>query len=1539
MGWRDFIPDSIEDKAEHAVEKVGDAVEWAGDKTADLAEEVGLDDAGDWIRDKSRSAANVLGADVAEMELGQTDDPKKLVYGSVSKIRAQVSHLNDFKASFEQVGNGLKGIGEPDGLKGKAADAFQKAVAKEPPRWFKAAEAFGKAAEAMGRFAETVEWAQGQAKEALAEYEHAQKVSTDARNAHNKQVNVYKDAVKEKKDPLPPRPVDAKDFVDPGKALANAAQDKLDSARKQRNEVAETTRTAVRAARDAAPPKPSYAQQLGDGLDYLELAKTHLAGGVVKGTAGILTFARGLNPMDPYNLTHPAEYLTHLNSTAAGLVTAVNDPWGAGKQMLDEFMKDPSEGIGKMLPELVGSKGLGSLKKVGSIAKHLDDVPTGKGRGAHGGDPEGTGRSPKEVVCDGDPVDMATGRMVLPQTDIALPGSFPLVFTRTFESSYRAGMWFGPSWSSTIDQRLEIDSEGVVLICEDGSLLAYPHPAPGVPVLPTHGRRRWALDRDRGTYTLTDPETGHVRHFTEHPDGELALLTQIDDRNGRWIAFEYDASGAPRAVVHHGGQHLKITTADGRVTALHLAAAAQDGTDQEILRYGYTDGHLTDVTNSCGRPLRFGYDVHGRITSWTDTNGGRFDYVYDERHRCTAQAGGNGHMAARFTWDDTDPETGLRLTSITDGLGNTTRYLVNDRVQVVGQIDPTGAVTRSTYDRHHRLLSQTDPLGHLTLSEYDDEGRLTGVVRPDGRRVRAEHNELGLPVRLTHADGTVVRQAYDERGNRTSYTDAIGATTRYAYDEAGHLTSVTDALGATTSVRCNAAGLPMEVTDPLGAVTRYERDAFGRPTTITDPLGAVTRFEWTVESLLAACTEPDGARQTWTYDGEGNCRTHTDALGQSTEYEYTDFDLLVARTDSDGSRYEFRHNVNLQLTGVTNPQGLTWEYEYDAAGRTMSETDFDDRSLRYRYDTAGRLTERVNGLGQTTRFERNALGQVLRKDSEGSVTTYEYDVFDELAVAVNADVTLVRMRDRYGRLKSETVDGRELTYDYDALGRLTGRTTPSGAVTTRTYDAAGRPAELSSCGRTLAFERDAAGRELVRRLGGTVALAQRFDAGGRLAEQQISGRSRTLQRRAYSYRADGHLAAVEDQLSGTRRFDLDAMGRVTAVHAAGWSETYAYDAAGNQTAAAWPTSHPGHEATGPRAFEGTRITRAGDVRYEHDVQGRTVLRQKTRLSRKPDTWHYTWDSEDRLTSTVTPDGTVWRYRYDPLGRRASKQRLADDGRSVLEETLFTWDGATLCEQVSRGGALPLPVALTWDHLGLRPVAQTERRIGVDTPQDAVDDRFYAMVTDLVGAPTELVDESGDLAWRTRSTLWGTTTWASGSTAYTPLRFPGQYFDPETGLHYNLHRHYDPETARYLSNDPLGLDPAPNPATYVHNPHTWSDPLGLKPCKIRVSPVASDWATKGAHIHIPLKKGEHEVSITVDKDGNIQGAPIRLEDGWASDKSVRQAVDAVNNDPKLRADLLAKAKSAKEHMDTHNWGNSQNRSAEMQALIDKLENWP
>lgn len=1394
----------------------GDAVEWLGDKAADKLEDVGWQGGANAVRSMANSAANRLGADVGEVELGQSEDPRQLVHGSASTLRATAGHLNDFHAAFTRTGEGLKKLGT-DGIKGAAADAFRDSVQEKAPRWFAAAAAFETAVGAVGRFADTVTWAQGQAKEAIDEYKAAVKLSENAHAAYDRWVKDYESAVKAQQDPLPARPMG---FTDPGTDGIKAARQKLAEARRQRDDVAHSVAQALEKARDAAP-KVSTADAALVEIVRKGAEVEHFVGGIAKGTAGLVNFARGLDSHDPYNMNHPTVAQMGLNSMSAGFLTTANDPAAAAKAMLDSAMKDPYEFGGTLVPEAIGPKGGGLLAgttrrattaaKLLDDAKHLDRNKPGGSRGDYEQNPDSNGKRCSETVCKRDPVDIATGRMLLPATDIALPGALPLVFRRTFDSARRSGRWFGPTWSSTVDQRLEIDSEGVIFSCDEGSLLAYPHPAPGAPVMPTHGRQ-WPLNRVSDGYTITDPDIGRVWHFSDHSD-ELALLAQIDDRNGRWITFEHDEAGAPTAIVHHGGYHLKLTTNEGRVTALHLAGAGTDGSDQEILRYGYTDGHLTSVTNSSGRPLSFDCDEYGRITSWTDTNGSRFDYVYDDQDRCTYQSGTNGHLESTFTWDDVDPSTGLRMTTLTSGLGHTERHLVNDRSQVVAEIDPMGAVTRFEYDRYNRLLSRTDPLGHVNRFTYDEHGRMAVAERPDGRQSRAEYDDSGLPIRIVGTDGNITRQTFDERGNCTSVTELSGPTTEFTYDAVGGLTSVRDPLAGTTRLILDSRGLPVEVTDPSGATTRYERDGFGRTLRIIDSLGAETRLAWTVEGRPSRRIAPDGTVESWTYDGEGNCLSHTDALGGTTHFAYADFDLLAARTGPDGARHEFSHDTNLRLTRVTDPHGLTWDYAYDTAGKLVGETDFDGRALSYGYDVAGRMVSRVNGLGQRVDFTHNALGQVIRKEVEGNaVTTFEYDIFDELAVAASPGARLERLRDRYGRLLSENVNGRTLTYTYDELGRRAGRTTPGGSVTRWSYDAAGRRTKLTASGREIAFSFDVMGREVERTVSDFVTLTSSFDEMNRLTAQDVTSRGSSLQHRAYTYREDGGLVGIADALSGARSFDLDSAGRVTAVHARGWTEQYAYDDAGNQTNASWPATHSSHSATGARAYQGTRITSAGAVRFEHDGQGRIVLRQKTRLSRKPDTWRYEWDAEDRLTTVSTPDGTVWQYAYDPLGRRISKQ-------SPFETVYFTWDGATLCEQTTED------ITLTWDHAGLRPLAQTERR------KDSTDERFFAIVTDLIGTPTELVDESGDLAWRTRTTLWGTTTWTRDATAYTPLRFPGQYFDPESGLHYNHFRYYDPESARYLSQDPLGLVPAPNPATYVNNPQTWSDPRGLSPCPL------------------------------------------------------------------------------------------------------------
>ncbi|WP_460106812.1 putative T7SS-secreted protein [Streptomyces sp. YKOK-J1] len=1424
--------------------KLGEGIDKGSDVTADVLDGVGAHGWADKVHHYGDRAASALGATPGEQQLGESDEPTDLIHGDAGDIRSTAKHLKDFHTAFDRVGQGMRKL-DSSQWQGEAADAFRKKFEMHPVNWLHAADACAKAATALGTYAETVVWAQQKARDAIDLYKKGKEASATAKDAYDRRVTAYKDAVKSgEKNPGP----DPGDFDDPGAALVKEAEELLHDARKQRNEAAGAAAKAVESAMAHAPAEPPPLTQLKvdavDGYGAFNTEMLHVGGGMIKGTAGLYSMIRGANPLDPYNLTHPAEALQHQAMTLAGLVSSATHPERTLKQTLQDFAKDPAEFGGRFAPQVLLTDGVG-LEVNGVRAATAErlamrdslKVAEREGAGAEGA----AGKSARETVDedppapshdknsthsdDTDPINLATGKMYLPQTDVTLPGVLPLVLERRVESGYHLGRWFGPSWSSTLDQRLEIDAEGVVFVTEDGLLLAYPHPAPGLPTLPSHGPRR-PLDRVEGGYTVTDPRTRRTWHFADRGE-DLAVLEQIDDRNGNWITFEYDAEGTPLGVVSSSGQGVRITTESGRVTALHLAT-----TGEELKRYGYTDGDLTEVVNSSGLPLRFTYDEVGRVTSWTDTNVRSYTYEYDDRDRCVAEGGSAGHMSLTLSYGDRDAETGLRTTTATTGEGHTRRYLVNDAWQVVAQIDALGATTRFHRDRYHRLLSQTDPLGHTTTFRYDDDGNLISVVRPDGREATAEYNSLGLPVKVVNPDGTVVRQRYDECGNRTSVTDPAGRTTHFTYTEAGHLNSVTDPLGHTSTLVCDRAGLPVEVTDALGATTRYQRDALGRPTVITDPTGATTCLEWSIEGHLTGRTAPDGTTETWTYDGEGNCTSHTDPIGGVSRFEYTHFDLLTARTGPDGVRYEFDHDAELRLTRVTNPQGLTWTYEYDAAGRLVTETDFDDRTLTYECDPAGRLTARRNALGETLAFARNELGQVLRKDAAGKVTTYAYDFTDQLAQATGPDgTTLTLLRDRYGRLHSETVDGRTLTYTYDALGRRAGRTTPTGATTTWSYDAAGRRTNMvAASGHPIDFTYDDAGRELTRHIGDTITLDHTFDPLGRLTTQSVTGvGDRTVQHRAYSYRADGNLIGIDDHLSGSRRFDLDAAGRVTAVHAAGWTERYAYDEAGNQTQAEWPTSHPGGEATGPRAYVGTRITRAGNVRYEHDALGRVTLRQKTRLSRKPDTWRYEWDPEDRLTAVTTPDGTRWRYTYDPLGRRTAKLRLADDGETVLERVDFTWDGTTLCEQTTTSADLPHPVTLTWDHQGLRPLAQTERITTSDTTQDEIDSRFFAIVTDLVGAPSELIDEHGEIAWRTRSTLWGTTAWAANSTAYTPLRFPGQYYDPETGLHYNYFRHYDPETARYITPDPLGLSPAPNPTAYVHNPKVWSDPLGLTPC--------------------------------------------------------------------------------------------------------------
>ncbi|WP_328528974.1 colicin E3/pyocin S6 family cytotoxin [Nocardioides sp. NBC_00368] len=1036
-----------------------------------------------------------------------------------------------------------------------------------------------------------------------------------------------------------------------------------------------------------------------------------------------------------------------------------------------------------------------------------DSLPSDKG----GTDKDG---SRDQQGC-GDPVDVATGAVFLQQTDLSLPGDLALVLTRKHSSDWTYGHWFGLSWSSTFDERIDVHADLVgrrsaVVVAADTRAHVFKNLTAGEDARPVAGGPLQLHTGDDGGYRLLDTATGETRHYGTVVGG-TAWLSSITNPSGDWIRFTRDEQGAPSEVTHSAGYRVQVSTTGNRVTG--LSVTRPDGADAvQVMGYRYdVHGDLVGVVNGSGEELEFGYAQH-RLTRWVDRNGTFYDYVYDDRGRCVSQGGSDGVMRNTFTYGEPNA-SGLRETRVTDSRDLATVFKINSRYQVVATIDPLGAATSSEWSEQNQLLARVDPLGRRTSFVYDAAGNLTEVTRPDGSQVTMEWVDTPAGPRLSGQvlpDGSATTMAYDEAGRRTSATDPTGATTSFGYGADGHLASVTDPLGRVRAIETDAAGLPRRVDEPDGRWAEFERDHFGRVVASTDALGARTTYSWTVDGQLASRVLPDGSTETWTYDGEGNPVSYTDPAGRVTMTRFTHFDMPAEVMAPDGTVTRYAYDPELRLTSVTSPQGSVWSYVYDEAGRLATETDYNGRTLTYAYDAAGQMVEQVNGAGQRVAYDYDALGNVVSEQAGDQTTTMAYDPVGRLMHATSPGVDLVIERDPLGRVLAESVNGRRTAKTYDALGRPTRRTTPAGVETEWSYGLGLAPERMTVAGQEIAFEHDLSGRE-TRRTTGDLVLEQTWDALGqpltqRLARNAASSPADVLQERTYAYESAGRLIGVEDKLTGARRFELDLADRITSVALDdSVSETYSYDPLGNITRSA-----TGGGDTERRVYDGTLLTRAGRSRYAYDAQGRLVRHTRTRLSEKPDTWLYEWDANDRLTAVRTPDGTRWTYLYDALGRRVAKRRHAEAGE-VVEEVLFAWDGAVLLEQTSGGGE-----TLSWAHQGHQPLAQ------VELTQDEVDAQFYSIVTDLAGAPSELVGSDGELHWHARRTIWG----APSEDSAIPLRFAGQYSDPETGLYYNHHRYYDPDTGRYLSQDPLGLEPAPNPNTYVHNPTTWVDPAGL-----------------------------------------------------------------------------------------------------------------
>ncbi|ATY10265.1 hypothetical protein CU254_07170 [Amycolatopsis sp. AA4] len=1043
-------------------------------------------------------------------------------------------------------------------------------------------------------------------------------------------------------------------------------------------------------------------------------------------------------------------------------------------------------------------------------------------RGGNGGgssrslDKQGENSRGLDNICTtGDPVDVASGQMVMAETDATFLSALPMVFERTHFSSFRAGGWLGPAWVSTLDERVEVHDDQVWFAGADGIVQVFPRPRGDQWVAAEHGPARYLAEEPGGGFVLEDREGERVLTF-ERGNGPVRPIRSISGRGKEYIHFQRDRHGTPIAMRHSGGYLIQIATEGGLVTG--LSTVTGDGVEVPLVRYGYTDGNLTEIVNESGLPFRYAYDSSGRIVEWTDRNGEWYRFHYDREGRVVRTEGSGDCLTVTMEYD-----LAARITHVVDSLGRRSAYRLNETGRVVREVDPTGAARSYEWDALDRLVGETDELGRRRAYRYDEMNNLVALRRPDGTELTIERDDFGQAVRMVEAPGVETRWEYDERGNVTRVVEPGGGTTSYTYDEWGHIASVTDPNGSTLTVVSDDAGNPITVTDARGATTAYAYDCFGRLSAIVDPNGATEEFGYTIDGALSWHRLPDGSTEEWRYDGEGNNRLHSDAASAITQREMTHFDLVSAEIRPDGTRLEYTYDTELRLTAVTNEQGQVWRYEYDLAGNLSRETDFGGASSSYRYNAAGELTEIRNAEGEVITLRRDVRGNLVEEIVEGPSgtlrTRFEYDVLGELIALDDGTTRIEYTRDAASRIVRETVNGRTVRSEFDSSGNQIRRQTPSGAESVWEYREASVPAAVRAAGRTTRFEYDPAGRETVRVFGQDAAILRSWTPAGRLARQAVrSANGEFGQDRQYHYRPDGLPDRIDDGTAGSRWLAMDVRGRVISVRARGWNEQYAYDPTGRLVDADWPAPEE-EDRRGRRAGPASVITEAGGVRYTYDQAGR----MRTRRHEDGRTWTYTWGPLNRLVAVEVPDGTRWRYTYDPLGRRIRKEHFAADGTTLLERVDFAWDGETLAEATTSGPAGAETTVWDYEPDSFVPLLQRRRTASAD--QQRVDEQFFAIVAEPSGTPTELLDDRGEIAWQARSSLFGVVVAESGGTGI-PLRFQGQYFDEETGLHYNFHRYYDPVLARYLSPDPLGLGGGLDPHAYVSNPHVSVDPLGL-----------------------------------------------------------------------------------------------------------------
>lgn len=934
------------------------------------------------------------------------------------------------------------------------------------------------------------------------------------------------------------------------------------------------------------------------------------------------------------------------------------------------------------------------------------------------------------------------------------------------------------------------------------------------------------------------------------PEGKLgakqyaSILDAQNNLREIWYGIDFQTKARYRMMEKFNGQEIYRKPSE----ALERASGP-DGRRLKPEVVTDNKGGLVTTTYEDGTQYVAQYGVQGLNAIWalsseTAEDGRRTVYSYDAAVRpimVVEAADEPDERAVTYRYDQSG-----QLESFTrQGSGSTpaatTTMSNNDRGLRTSITRPEGGVTQFGYDDYFNLNQVTTPRGHTWSNRWDGGRRLVSLIDPLGQVVSNAYDAVGNVTRVRTAAGEMWYYGYDVRGRLRSFSNNYGQAWAMAYE--GDRLASSQSPGGTETYEYDNVGRVIREVSSLGPSRSWQYDQLGRITNYVNQYGEFlhlgyednpyrTNVVWADNGLMQITNSYDvrgrkiSSITTWgtnasalymNYDSVGNVTsiyrtadgwktiyynshrqpTQTvDSLNHVMAWRYDDRNNLIWQQDAAGQVTEMTYDREDRQTRLVYPDGRVVSNAYDLSGNLISISDAAGRRAAYGYDALDRLV--------TQKFY-SVIGVLER------TVSYAYDANDKITSyddgTTSGIFTLNPTNGSEGRTIHYGTFSKSHLYTYDAFDRKTSFRGPDGVTYEYGYDNVGRLISLSIPGEGVISFGDYVGQRpgRISYPGGVVQLLS-YDVWGSVTSSVVKDAAgdalfsfaceRDINQRLVSRTLDTNVETYAyDALGQLEQASLPTLG----------SQSFAYDAIGNRTnLTVGPTAQPLQYNNRNQLVGGGGLSQT----YDDDGNVGSRMYNGTNL-------FFAYSAEGRLSAIRNASSNVIaQYYYNAWSERLRKTvRGTNTWFYYAEEGLVAEFDSTGGIQRTYGYA---PDS-RWSHSPLF------MRIGTTT---------YYFLNDQIGTPRKLVLGNGRIVWSADYEPFGAAHVSSNSTVVCSLRGSSQYFDEESGLHYNTFRYYDPLTGRYFTEDPLGLDQGPNLYRFCMNdPLSFVDTQGLEPLTI------------------------------------------------------------------------------------------------------------